>query len=292
MAPEWRSYNRSVSVPHLDRPICEPVALRAGARLRVRRVVEGAGAGATSPFPHYHDVCELVLFGRVRGALIADGVRYRLAPGCAVFLPSLRQHDFALDPGPRDWTLVQLDPDMCAALAAGAGGTPLRDVLCVRPREVTAARIALLREWLLEAGEDAPAAASLAELLLRAVMDEPRVRGRAEGRGSDALRRLRPAIERLRQDPAHAPSAEQAAALCALSPAYFSRRFHQQLGMAWSEYVRTHRLHLASQLLLESDRSAAAIAAGLGFSTPSHFGDLFQRRFGLTPSAYRRAGRR
>jgi AraC-like DNA-binding protein len=281
-----------MSVPHLDRPICEPVALHAGARLRVRRVEEGAGAGETSPFPHYHDVCELVLFGRVRGALIADGVRYPLASGCAVFLPSLRQHDFALAPGPRDWTLVQIDADMCTALAAGTGGEALRGVLCVRPRGTAAARIALLREWLLEAGEEAPAAAPLAELLLRAVAEAPWVRGRTEGPGTDALRRLRPAIERLRQDPAHAPSAEQAAALCALSPAYFSRRFHRQLGMAWSEYVRTHRLHLASQLLLETDRSAAAIATELGFSTPSHFGELFQRRFGMPPKAYRRAGRR
>lgn len=279
-------------VPHLDRPICEPVTLREGARLRVRRVVEGAAAGDTAPFPHYHDVCELVLFGRVRGSMVADGVRYPLAPGCAVFLPSLRQHDFALQPGPRDWTLLQIDPDMCAALAAGAGGEALRGVLCVRPRGAAAERIAMLRDWLLEAGEDAPIAATLAELLLRAVLDAPRVRGKAEGPGTDALRRLRPAIERLRQDPAHAPSAEQAAALCALSPAYFSRRFHQLLGMAWSEYVRAHRLHLASQLLLETDRSAAAIAEELGFSTPSHFGELFQRRFGMTPSAYQRAGRR
>lgn len=278
-------------VPHLDRPICEPVTLRAGARLRVRRVQEGAGAGGSSPFPHYHDVCELVLFGRVRGALIAEGVRYRLADGCAVFLPSLRQHDFLLEPGPRDWTLVQVDADMCASLAAGVGGESLREVLCVRPQGADATRVAMLRDWLLEAGEDAPVAAPLAELLLRAVASAPRIRGQVEGPGADALRRLRPAIERLRQDPAHAPSAEQAAALCALSPAYFSRRFHQQLGMAWSEYVRTHRLHLASQMLLETERSAAAIAGELGFSTPSHFGELFQRRFGMSPRAYRRAGR-
>lgn len=279
-------------VPHLDRPICEPVVLRAGTKLRVRRVEEGAGAAQTSPFPHYHDVCELVLFGRVRGDLIADGARYRLASGCAVFLPSLRQHDFALGPGPRDWTLVQIDADLCGMLAAGSGGESLRDVLCVRPRGAAAARIAMLRDWLLEAGEDAPVSAALAELLLRTVTEAPRVRGCVEGPGTDALRRLRPAIERLRRDPAHAPSAEQAAALCALSPAYFSRRFHKQLGMAWSEYVRTHRLHLASQLLLETDRSAATIAAELGFSTPSHFGDLFQRRFGMPPNTYRREGRR
>jgi AraC-like DNA-binding protein len=49
---------------------------------------------------------------------------------------------------------------------------------------------------------------------------------------------------------------------------------------------------LASQLLLEGDHSAASIATTLGFSTPSHFGELFQRRFGISPNAYRRAGTR
>ena len=55
-------------VPHLDRPICEPVQLRPGAQLRIRRVAEGRDATPNAPFPHYHDVCELVLFGRVRGS--------------------------------------------------------------------------------------------------------------------------------------------------------------------------------------------------------------------------------
>ena len=95
-----------------------------------------------------------------------------------------------------------------------------------------------------------------------------------------------------RRRPADAPGAEQAAALCAMSAAYFSRRFKQQVGMSWSDYVRTHRLHLASRRLLETEQSIAAIAADLGFATPSHFGELFLHRFGVTPGEYRRAGRR
>jgi AraC-like DNA-binding protein len=281
-----------VAVPHLERPICEPVQLHPGARLLVRRVAESGNAAPTAAFPHYHDVSELVLFGRVRGELVADGMRYALTDGCVVFVPSLRQHDFALEGGSRDWTLVQIDAGTVAALAGAPAGAPLRGVFCARPEAALADRIAMLGEWLVEAADNDALAASLATLLLQAVASAPRINGRREDGQSDALQRLRPALERLRQDPAHAPSADEAAALCALSPAYFSRRFHQQLGMAWSEYVRTHRLHLASQMLLESDRSAAAIATALGFSTPSHFGELFQRRFGISPNAYRRAGKR
>ncbi len=136
-----------------------------------------------------------------------------------------------------------------------------------------------------------PLSLPLAELLLRGALHAAAVDGEKLAADSGGLHRLRPAIDRLRHDPADAPGAEQAAALCALSPAYFSRRFKQQVGMSWSDYVRTHRLHLASRRLLESDQSIAAIAYSLGFSTPSHFGELFHRRFGMTPMDYRRRAR-
>lgn len=278
-------------VPHLDRPICEPVELHPGAPLRVQRVHQGADAAASAPFPHYHDVAELVLFGRVRGDFIADGKRHPLEDGAIAWIPSLHQHDFALAPGPRDWTLLQIDPNTAATLARAPGGEALAHAFCARPDAALAARIAMLGDWLRETGGDDPIAAPLATALLRAIARAPRIEGEALPTDPDALERLRPAIEQLRRDPANAPSAEAAAELCALAPAYFSRRFHQQLGMPWSDYVRTHRLHLASQRLLESDLTVAAIAAALGFATPSHFGDLFHKRFGLTPNAYRRAGR-
>ncbi|WP_197736602.1 hypothetical protein [Rhodanobacter sp. T12-5] len=35
--------------------------------------------------------------------------------------------------------------------------------------------------------------------------------------------------------------------------------------MSWTDYVRTHRLHLASRRLLESEQSIAAVAYSLGF---------------------------
>lgn len=276
-------------VPHLERPICEPVELRPGAQLRVQRVRQGRDAAASAPFPHFHDVCELVLFGQVHGDFIADGRRHRLVPGCIAFVPSLHQHDFALAPGPRDWLLVQIDASSADALARAPGLERLANAFCAKPDPVLGERIAMLGDWLAGLGDADPLAASLATVLLRAAALAPGIEGERLATDADGLERLRPAIEQLRRDPANAPSAEAAAALCALAPAYFSRRFKQQVGLAWSDYVRTHRLHLASQRLLESEQTVAEIAYALGFSTPSHFGDLFHRRFGMTPNAYRRA---
>ena len=72
-----------MQVPYLDRPLCEPVQLRPGAKLRIRRVSEASDAAANVPFPHYHDVCELVLFGRVRGSFVVPA---RLAEGFSAVL--------------------------------------------------------------------------------------------------------------------------------------------------------------------------------------------------------------
>jgi len=279
-----------MQVPHLERPICEPVELRPGAHVRAQRVRQGAAAPVSAPFPHFHDVHELVLFGAVRGEFVADGRRHPLTPGCLVFVPSMRQHDFALAAGARDWVLVQIDAVSGAALARAPGLERLGHAFCARPDRRLRRRLDTLAVWLLELDAADPLAATLVGTMLRAAVRAPDVAGTVVATDADALERLRPAIERLRRDTAQAPGAAEAAALCALAPAYFSRRFKQQTGLAWSDYVRTHRLHLASQRLLESEQTVAAIADALGFSTPSHFGALFQRRFGMTPNAYRRAG--
>lgn len=274
----------------LDRPICEPVELRPGAGLRVERVRQGPGSPPSTPFPHFHDVHELVLFGRVSGHFTAEGRRYPLAPGCVVFVPSMCQHDFALGPGPRDWALVQIDAIAGETLGQAPGLERLSAPFCAKPDPIQRDRLDMLADWLTELSAADALALPIAELLLRGVVRSPAIDGEALAADRSGIDRLRPALDRLRRDPARAPSLEEAAALCSLSPAYFSRRFRQQIGLAWSDYVRTHRLHLASRYLLESEQSIAEIAYRLGFATPSHFGELFHRRFGMTPKAYRRVG--
>lgn len=280
-----------MALPHLDRPICEPVELPPGAPVRVASIRQGREAMRSEPFVHFHDVCELVLFGRVAGHFDVAGCRYALTSGSVAYIPSLRQHDFSLAPGPRDWLLVQVDAAVGEALARMPGLESLRQPFCARPPPHLRRRLKALAEWLADLDTADPLALPLAELLLRAAVRAPAVEGEKLPGGAHGLQRLRPAIDRLRRHPADAPGTEQAAALCALSPAYFSRRFKQQVGMSWSDYVRTHRLHLASRRLLETESSIAAVAGDLGFATPSHFGELFLQRFGVTPGEYRRSGR-
>lgn len=273
------------------RPICEPVLLPPGATLRAERIRHPAHAPATEPFPHVHDVCEFVVFHEVAGSFIASGRRYPLSPGSIVYVPSMEVHDFTLDAGPKDWVLVQIDAISAEALVRQPGLERLAHPFCTRPDGIPGERIAGIADWLAGLGAADPLASPLINVLVTAIVQSPVIEGEPTARRETGVDRLRPALDRLRRDPAHPAPLEEAAQLCHLSPAYFSRQFKQTLGVAYGDYVRTHRLHLAARRLLTSDISVAELAYDLGFSTPSHFTALFGRRFGVTPRAYRLASR-
>jgi AraC family transcriptional regulator len=77
------------------------------------------------------------------------------------------------------------------------------------------------------------------------------------------------------------------ASVACMSPAHFSRCFKAATGMAPHEYVSRHRLDLAKQLLLTSDRLLVDIAYATGFSSQANFNRAFRKAVGTTPGAYR-----
>src|SRR3546814_18543827 len=70
--------------------------------------------------------------------------------------------------------------------------------------------------------------------------------GEAADAGEDTayVERLLPAVEYLRRDPGAPVAREDAAAMCNLSPAYFSRRFNRVFGMNFTDYVQVARAHV------------------------------------------------
>lgn len=276
------------------RPICEPVELSPGASVIAERIVSSADAPASGHFLHFHGVSELVLFGSVRGCFTAEGRRFPLNDGAVAYAPSMRHHDFALEAGPKDWSLIQIDPDIVERLAHQPLLSRLRQSFCVMPDAIARRRIDVLAEWLIDvAGDDPlhPLIERLVELLLCQAATAPDVEGSEPAGDVTEVERLLPALERLRQDPSAAMSLEVAAGLCGLSPAWLSRRFKQVFGMNFTDYVRAYRLHLAARRIATSGVPVSKIAYGLGFSSPSHFSARFLERFGMTPSQYRRSAR-
>jgi AraC-like DNA-binding protein len=272
------------------RPICEPVELPLGASVIAERVAIPADAPQIGRFMHFHDVAELVLFRHVRGEFVAGGRRHRLGEGAITFVPSMRRHDFALDPGAMDWVLVQVDPYIVESLAVGLNVARLSRPFCAWPDGAARERIATLADWLVEAAQSepaGPATARIVELLLLAAAQAPERETADDYVDPAPVERLRPVLERLRALPAETMALGSAAAMCSLSPAYFSRRFRQVFGMTFSDYARIYRLHLAARRLVTTRTTVSEIAYGVGFSSPAHFAARFRDRFGMTPREYR-----
>jgi AraC-like DNA-binding protein len=274
------------------RPICEPVELPLGTSVIAERVRIDAEAPDVGRFLHFHDVAELVLFQRVRGTFIADGRQHRLDDGAIVFVPSMHRHDFALERGAMEWVLVQVDPYIVEALALRTNVPRLSRAFCAATDEQTRLRIDCLADWLLEATKRAsPTVERIVELLLLTAAEAPMGESAAQAENPAQVERLLPALERLRMSPAEPIALESAATLCRLSPAYFSRRFRQLLGMTFTDYARVYRLHLAARRLVDGGAAISEIAYAVGFSSPAHFSARFRQRFGMTPRDYRASAR-
>ncbi|MCM1257536.1 MAG: AraC family transcriptional regulator [Roseburia sp.] len=74
-----------------------------------------------------------------------------------------------------------------------------------------------------------------------------------------------------------------------VSSSHFMKFFKNTMGTSFIDYLNEYRLAMASRLLLSSDASVLDIANEVGFDNLSYFNRLFKKRFGMTPSNYRKS---
>jgi AraC-like DNA-binding protein len=73
----------------------------------------------------------------------------------------------------------------------------------------------------------------------------------------------------------------------AMSPFHFIRRFNALFGATPHQYRIRTRLDRAKDLLALRDDSVTDVCMTVGFSSLGSFSDLFARRVGVPPTAYR-----
>src|SRR5262249_48871565 len=72
------------------------------------------------------------------------------------------------------------------------------------------------------------------------------------------------------------------------SPFHLCRLFRRETGLSIHRYLSRLRLRAALELLPEYNGELTRLAVDLGFSSHSHFSDVFHREFSLAPSELRR----
>ncbi|MGO4110828.1 response regulator transcription factor [Paenibacillus sp. YAF4_2] len=72
-----------------------------------------------------------------------------------------------------------------------------------------------------------------------------------------------------------------------LNPDYLTRIFKRETGMSISDYLLQQRLHIAAELLVNTDLSVSAVATRIGYANFSHFSRIFKKYMGINPLEYR-----
>lgn len=102
--------------------------------------------------------------------------------------------------------------------------------------------------------------------------------------------KLRKALDHMDKFLAEPFDLDLLAAICTMSRFHFSRAFHTTLGQSPSSWFIRRRAERAKEMLLETDMPIIEIAMAVGYSSPSHFAQIFRREAGVSPRKYRLMG--
>jgi transcriptional regulator GlxA family with amidase domain len=109
--------------------------------------------------------------------------------------------------------------------------------------------------------------------------------------GEPACDTLSDLIEWMQRNIEKLVTVDELAAVAAMSPRTFARRFVQETGTTPQRWLTGQRILLAQQLLEETDETVDVIAERAGFGTAATFRHHFRAWRATTPQAYRRTFR-
>jgi AraC-like DNA-binding protein len=111
---------------------------------------------------------------------------------------------------------------------------------------------------------------------------------RSEVATLSATKRIQVLLQHLTEEEFLSASSESLAAYCGCSLRHFSRLFLQHFGVSLRSRQIEMRLVKAQRLLAETDSRVMTVAASCGYRHLGVFNQLFKKRFGMTPSKWRR----
>lgn len=79
------------------------------------------------------------------------------------------------------------------------------------------------------------------------------------------------------------------AEVCFLNHSYFCRKFKENFGISFSQYLNIYRISMARKMLEENSGSIAEIAEKCGFETPAYFSKCFKTHIGILPNEYKKS---
>jgi AraC family transcriptional regulator len=110
----------------------------------------------------------------------------------------------------------------------------------------------------------------------------------ARARGGLSRRQLSSVLDCIRANLGSELGVAQLASVARLSPSHFIQAFRGSMGITPYQYMLRQRIAEAQRLLAAGHLSVAEVAFALGFTSQSHFGEIFRRAVGTSPKRYQR----
>jgi AraC family transcriptional regulator len=223
--------------------------------------------------------------------------RFEVRPGQLTLLPAgQRFRGYTDGRGTRGEVRLVFRPDLVTLLSGtecNEAGLRLVHSIALRNPAILQAMSALGREVEQPGLMGRVYADSLVALALTELVRNHSTLAVSSKRAEDLpSRRLRRVIDYIEANLGEDLSLLALASEAGLSLGHFGRAFRQAMGRSVHRYVLGRRIEWAAALLRDTEQPIADIALVTGFYSQSHLTTAFGRRFGTTPSAYRRQRRR
>lgn len=101
-----------------------------------------------------------------------------------------------------------------------------------------------------------------------------------------------PAVAYIERNRREMVSMTDMAALCHLSPSYFSKLFLKEVGENYTDYLNRIKINWAKEMLRSTAKTITQISIELGFQDSSYFVKVFKKYEGIAPSVYRKDKRK
>jgi AraC family transcriptional regulator, arabinose operon regulatory protein len=227
---------------------------------------------------------------RGTGRLKVEGTEYVLSPGDC-FLLRLWEHHIGINGNPGaliiPWVVFNYFD------RRGKGLTP-EYLRTLPPRYRRMSNIAFFNDLMQhiidrsKAGDDAAALFWLDAALKEMAVEDERQKQEKQGRRRENTVNLFDLLcTEIQENPGKRYRIEELAQKQGCSRDHFIRLFREAKGTTPMDFIIQARMDAASNLLLFSEHTLAAIAERLGYADPFIFSRQFKRKTGLSPSQYR-----
>ena len=119
--------------------------------------------------------------------------------------------------------------------------------------------------------------------------EESSASGALTAEQAETVRRMH---DELLQHPEKRVTIEELSRRYLMNPTTLKEAFKAVYGDSLAAHMKEHRLEKAAELLRRGDESVAAVAAAVGYDSPSRFSAAFRERYHVLPTAYRKSFRK